>query len=257
MKQLVVAILLASAGRTAAHPAAPPRPAGSAGPVAPAAESPEPAARARVADESARKHYALREYAAAIADYRRAFDALPDPLFLFNIAQAYRQLHDCDNARAFYAAYLRDRPEADNRATVERFIAEAQKCAREQDRDVTSVVAAPAPQARSSLRIAGAITGTAGLAVVSLGVYFSYAAARRASDLEVACAASCEGSAVASIDRAGHDAERNAIIAYTLGGTAVAAGLAIVLWETVRREAPPVVVAPTVGGATISATARF
>jgi tetratricopeptide (TPR) repeat protein len=208
------------------------------------------AEHAKAFDAAARAHYDLREYAAAVADYRRAFEALPDPLFLFDIAQAYRQLHDCDNARAFYRAYLRDLPGADNRSKVETFITEMNACAHD------AAAPAPAPGRRGTF-YAGVAAAAAGLVVVGTGVYFSFEASDRAHDLELQCATSCDGSAVASIDRAGHDANRNAIISYVAGGAAAAVGVALIAWSLHTRDEPTAVIVPVPGGAAGSITVRF
>jgi tetratricopeptide (TPR) repeat protein len=203
-------------------------------------------ARAKAADASAHVHYNLREYEAAIADYRRAFEALPDPLFLFNIAQAYRQLHDCDNARVMYRNYLRERPAADNRAKVEQFIAEMDACA-----STTEPPPAPAATHHRGLRVIGTIAAVAGLAATGVGIYFSVDGAHRAHDLETACLAGCDGSNVASIDQAGHDANRGAIAAYAIGGVAVSAGVALWVWALLDRRDERATVTAAPGGASV------
>jgi tetratricopeptide (TPR) repeat protein len=205
-------------------------------------------ARAKAADASARVHYNLREYAAAIADYRRAFEALPDPLFLFNIAQAYRQFRDCENARVMYRNYLRERPAADNRAKVEQFIVEMDACAAQATQPTP--VPAQASQHRG-VRIAGTAAGAAGLAAIGTGVYFSVVGAQRAQALETACSSGCDGSNVASIDRDGHDANRGAIVAYAIGGAALSAGVALWIWAWLDRRDERVTVNATPSGASV------
>ncbi len=108
---------------------------------------------ARDADRAAHTYYDAHDYPAAIAEYRRAFAALPDALFLFDIAQAYRQLHDCDHALAFYRDYLAARPDADNRPRVEHFITEMEACATPPATTVTTT--APVIERPNGLRIAG------------------------------------------------------------------------------------------------------
>jgi len=192
------------------------------------AVSDETIANARAADEAGRKHFNLREYAAAIADYRRAFQELPDPLFLFNIAQSYRLLHDCENAGAMYRTYLREKPEADNRAKVEQFIAEMDRC-----------VAMPTPLPPSEVRvetrrsvplITGGVAAAIGLGLVGAGIYFSSDGSQRARQLEDACASGCDGASVASIDRAGKRANRYATVSYVAGGLTLAAGATLMVW---------------------------
>src|SRR5262249_7498064 len=51
----------------------------------------------------------------------------PDPIFLYNIAQAYRLSGDANKALFFYKGYLRNSPKAHNRADVEQKMQALQK----------------------------------------------------------------------------------------------------------------------------------
>src|SRR5262245_20698693 len=68
---------------------------------------PPPKAEGEKAEDptAARKHYAegtkafnLGEFQRAITEYRAAYNAKPDPVFLYNIAQAYRLAGDLTNS---------------------------------------------------------------------------------------------------------------------------------------------------------------
>jgi tetratricopeptide (TPR) repeat protein len=113
--------------------------------VAPAEEAdPELVAKVRARYQSATTHYNLSEYREALADYTEAYRMRPDPVFLFNIAQSYRQLGEFEKAARFYRTYLREKPDAPNRAAVERFIADADAAlARQQAERQPTAVAAP------------------------------------------------------------------------------------------------------------------
>jgi tetratricopeptide (TPR) repeat protein len=216
------------------------------------------AATAKEFDRAGREHYEAKDYAAAVEDYRHAYDALPDPLFLFDIAQAYRQLHDCDHAREMYRRYLHDQPDADNRARVEQFITDMDACATAAT--TTPAVVTHTPPAASSpntLQLTGIGTAALGLLLVGAGVYFSIDASHDASMLEAACARGCDGADVANLDRAGHESSRDAMTTYALGGAALAAGAGMFLWATFHAAGEPPVVAPVQGGATVSARIRF
>ncbi len=78
--------------------------------------------------------YNLREFRAAIGHYEAAYKEYPAPEFLFNIAQSYRQLDDCDQAVHFYKRYLALKPTAEERREVEGRIADLE--ARCKDRSV-------------------------------------------------------------------------------------------------------------------------
>jgi len=228
-------------------------------------------ARAKAADRSARAHYAAHEYDAAIADYQAAYRAMPDPLFLFDIAQSYRRLHDCDHALELYREYLQQRPSADNRHLVERFIDEMTACAApEPEPELDAVEPSPAappptppappptpPFSTRTIRLAGITSAALGAVLIGTAVYFSNQASEEAQALETACARGCSGSSVAGIDRAGTDADHDAIATYALGGAALAAGIAAIVWTAFQAPGEPPVVTPTSGGATVSARIHF
>ena len=65
------------------------------------------------------KLFNLGEFVGAIVEYKAAYKARPDPVFLYNIAQAYRQSNDLAQAVFFYRSYLRTAPRAENRQEVE------------------------------------------------------------------------------------------------------------------------------------------
>ena len=87
---------------------------------------------ARAADprtESARAHsqegdayYKLEKYKNAISEYEQAYLAKPDPSFLYNIAQCHRLMGERAEAINFYRRFLRDAPNAPNRAIAEKHI---------------------------------------------------------------------------------------------------------------------------------------
>jgi tetratricopeptide (TPR) repeat protein len=79
---------------------------------------------ARAHYEQAVAHYNLDEYAPALAEFREAYRIKPDPSFLFNIAQCHRRLGQNEAALDYYRKYLRNLPDAPNRADVERIVAE-------------------------------------------------------------------------------------------------------------------------------------
>lgn len=69
--------------------------------------------------EEGTKLFNLGEFAGAIVEYKAAYKSRPDPVFLYNIAQAYRQSGDLQQAVFFYRSYLRNSPTAENRGEVE------------------------------------------------------------------------------------------------------------------------------------------
>ena len=73
-------------------------------------------------------HYNLSEYDEAAKEFKEAYRLSNDPLFLFNIAQAYRSLKNCGEASKFYERYLTGVPDAEDKERVKQYIAEMKKC---------------------------------------------------------------------------------------------------------------------------------
>jgi tetratricopeptide (TPR) repeat protein len=81
--------------------------------------------------EAAKAHYSkgtrlydVGEYAQAMAEFKAAHVAKPDPAFLYNIAQCLRQVSDFEQAVVMYRRYLAASPKASNRDEVEKRVAE-------------------------------------------------------------------------------------------------------------------------------------
>lgn len=243
---------------------------------APTVAQPEPSAdggdveaHAKAFFEAASKAYEAKDYANAVENFRKAYALLPDALFLYDIAQSYRQLHDCENARGYYRSYVRIAPTADNRDKAQRFLDEMEACYRNEHagevttgttgttgtaRRADKPAAATGSHGQANLRLAGIVTGIAGVVGVGVGVFFSVDAANQASDLQAACAHGCNAGDVLPIDEAGRNAQTGAIISYVIGGAAIAAGVGLYLYS---QRVEPVVVTPVPGGATVSTMVRF
>ena len=87
----------------------------------------EDAEKARQLFQQGSKYYDLGQFDKAIEAWQQGYDQKPDPGFLYNIAQAYRQKQDAAKAIFFYKGYLRNSPKAHNRAEVDQKIAALQK----------------------------------------------------------------------------------------------------------------------------------
>lgn len=101
-------------------------------PNARGAPSAEDKAQARAHFDAGARHYDLSEWEQALIEFKEAYRQMPDPTFLYNIAQCHRRLGQVEDALTFYRTYLRRAPEAANRSEVERRIdeLEAEKKAR-------------------------------------------------------------------------------------------------------------------------------
>ncbi len=100
--------------------------------------------------EEGTKAFNLGEYPRAIAEFKATYNAKPDPLLLYNIAQSYRLAGDASQALFFYKSFLRNMPGAENRKEVEGQIHKLEKVVADQKKDPASapppiVVPAPTP----------------------------------------------------------------------------------------------------------------
>ena len=95
-------------------------------PAAPEETSPSPEALATSREHYnlGTRHYQLGHFQEALGEYEAAYMAVPDPAFLFNIAQCHRKMSHDKEAVGFYKSYLRAAPNAPNRADVEKRIQE-------------------------------------------------------------------------------------------------------------------------------------
>ncbi len=102
----------------------------------PAATAPTVAAVIDTPNETARRYqergltyFNLGQFEDAVAEFRLAYEAKAEPVFLFNIGEAYWQLDANDQALFFYRRYLSTSPRAANRALVEERIKGIEKLA--------------------------------------------------------------------------------------------------------------------------------
>ncbi len=77
---------------------------------------------ARVHVAKAKVHYDLGEYEQAAEEYILVYRFKALPAVLFNIAQAYRQAGKYEKAKQFYKSYLRESPDAKNKAMIEQAV---------------------------------------------------------------------------------------------------------------------------------------
>jgi tetratricopeptide (TPR) repeat protein len=64
------------------------------------------------------------EFEQALADVKRAYDIQPAPGLLFDLGQCHRALHHWEQAEFFFLGYLREKPDAPNRAVAEGLVAQ-------------------------------------------------------------------------------------------------------------------------------------
>lgn len=86
--------------------------------------------RAGVLVDEGNRHYNVQEYPEAIKAYKEAYKLIPEPLLLWNLAQAYRLANHCTNALVFYKNYVREAPTGEFRAMADQRIPEMEACAK-------------------------------------------------------------------------------------------------------------------------------
>jgi len=85
---------------------------------------------ARAHSQQGDSYYKLEKYANAIGEYEQAYLAKPDPSFLYNIAQCHRLMGQGAEAIKFYRRFLKDAPDAPNRAVAEKHIRDLEDASR-------------------------------------------------------------------------------------------------------------------------------
>jgi tetratricopeptide (TPR) repeat protein len=114
----------------------------------------QPARGADPRTESAREHsaqgdayYKLEKYGNAIGEYEQAYLAKSDPSFLYNIAQCHRLMGQSAEAIKFYRRFLKDAPNAPNRAVAEKHIRDLEEASSSRPGSPNEMppVAAPVP----------------------------------------------------------------------------------------------------------------
>lgn len=132
------------------------------------ADGPPTAAQieSRAAFDRGVRLYDLGELAAAIVEFKRAYELAETPALLFNIAQAQAQLGAFQEALFLYESYLRAAPRAANRDDVESRIAELRAKLRKTTPPSPELVVTPTSDAPRRRVLAF------GLATVGVGVLF-------------------------------------------------------------------------------------
>lgn len=271
-RYLVIACVLAGA-------AVPAVPALAGDKIPPAVQS-----KADVLFEKAQGFYTAGQYQAAIPLFQEAYDLVHDPVYLFNIAQSYRKVLDCEKASEFYTRYLAAATDADpkQREKVTGWLRELQPCveqrqqehdavkrAQEQDQERARQAqelerqrASKAPATARvdhgrSLRIAGLAVGAVGVVGVGVGVLYSIRGRSLRNELADSCRMGCDWTDpdLRAKDSDGQRANTVSAIGWIGGGVAVLAGAGLYLWG--RSKVETLQITPSATGATVSARLSF
>jgi tetratricopeptide (TPR) repeat protein len=106
--------------------------------------------QARVHVQAADIDYKLGKFDEALAEYSKAFELFPAPPLLFNLAQCHRNLKNFERAIFFFEGYLRESPNAPNRALVEDLLKESRAALDQQRSDEAARKAADDARLRAA-----------------------------------------------------------------------------------------------------------
>ncbi len=239
-------------------------------------------ARAQGLYGEGQERYAAGEYLPAAVKFEAAYALDPDPVYLFNLAQAYRLGNSCPKAVSYYRRFLDAVPNPPNLDDVRQYLAQSEACAKNQATmppgSATSVpivttppiVEPPPPQQPETLSDPGRTKRWAGIGAVfvggvavGLGIYYTTEVGRiedKRIELRAGCKdmqLGCEPGYGDALDADGRRAQTRQIIAYTVGGVAIAGGVALYLLGRSSGERPAVAIVPTTGGAFAVGAFRF
>jgi tetratricopeptide (TPR) repeat protein len=153
MITLFLALALSQSSGPAVAPLVQPAPAAT--PLVTPAANPNHAQAVALARQSI-TDFNVGDFGAALAEATQAYKLEPNPGLLYNLAQAHRALKHWERAEFFYRGYLRGKPNARNRAEVERLITEMEgevyKAQQEAKRVAAAKAAAQAAKDREAAR---------------------------------------------------------------------------------------------------------
>lgn len=235
---------------------------------------------ATAAYREGQRRYAAGQYSAAAASFLAAYDADPDPVYLFNAAQAFRFASDCVLAATYYRRFLSMVASAPNLDRVRANLDEMEACAKRLAPPQPSPPQPSPPQPSPSPSTAPPVTATApapprddpgatrrhiglalgagGLAAAAVGVWFHHDVGyfeRRVADCTPA--RPCSAEQVDGWNDRGRRASTVAIASYSVAGAALVGGAALYLLGRADTGERSVAIAPTRGGAMIAAGGAF
>jgi tetratricopeptide (TPR) repeat protein len=257
----------------------------------------DPREDAKALSKRAGTAFKVARFQEALDLYTQAYERFPAPALLFNLGQCNKNLGHYERALFFFQGYLRDKPDAANRAAVETLIAEAKKQladaratetaeqaehrkleeleaqkleaelhAAQQGRPVAaslSLEAAPPPpmHRRPAWMIAGAVTAGVGVVLLGTGIYFGLHSSSDANQLsQLSTSSGTWSSHYQSVYSDGQSAAHTANGLYVAGGVLLAGGatFAVVGFQK-HAEGPAVTagIAPTPGGSSLFVAGRF
>jgi tetratricopeptide (TPR) repeat protein len=231
-------------------------------------------AKARALAEKGRLFHDAGDYGNAIIAFKEAYVMAPSPGLLFNLAQAYRLLGNCDDAALMYRRYLATGPDSDGRAIAEGHLSTVQRCAHkaslgipqdpssplfiQTDRDSGSLFATAQPSRTARLQKDIGLGLTIGGAIaLGIGAFYWNRAADAQDAVEEGYANGAKWKDLEALDARGRDSSQMAKIFGIGGGLAVAGGVTLYLLGRRAEHVAPIAVTPVKRGAAVNVSWRF
>ena len=212
--------------------------------------------------------YRKEDYIGAAHHFKTAYDLDPDPVYLFNIAQAYRLAKKCKESSEYYNRFLLEAKKAPNEEAVKGYLVEVDACAKAQAPPPPAAIVEPPPEAapppirdepppRSKKRLVGYAVGGTGVVLTGLGFYFMSRVAALEDDANAICPVECPAwdttktERRARIDDQAHLREKLMVGSWIAGGAAIAAGVYLIVTGGAKSESS-LSITPTSNGAMAS-----
>jgi len=228
----------------------------------------DPKQEAEVSYKHGQSLYLKEDYIGAAHHFKLAYDLDPDPVYLFNIAQAHRLARKCREASDYYNRFLLEAKGAPNEEAVKAYIVEVDACAKAQAPPMpttspTPPIAEPPPQPitddppRSNKRLVGYIVGGGGVALAGLGFYFMSRVADFEDQANELCPTDCQAwneemtATRKKIDDKAHLHEKLMVGSWIAGGAAIAAGVYLIVTGG-EHKAESFAITPTRNGAMVT-----
>jgi len=262
--------------------------------AAPAMVEAQPKKPSRKVMKEARAHFEKGEmlhqmgrFDEAIREYETAYELAKLPDLLYNIGQVYRLKGERQAAVRYYTLYLEAAPDGRGAPKAREFLkdlrremeAQARELRRTADDEIEGtvqggapipVIIEPAPppvvirpppvkvieDRGGTLRTAGLVSGGAGVVVLGAGVFFGLQGLSLKQDLDdLGPGDEFDPSVVDD----GHTANRNALICFAVGGSALVTGGVLYYLGTRRKVERTITVAPslTPDGASLRVAGEF
>jgi len=256
----------------------------------------DPRDDAKAISKRAATAFNVARFQEALDLYTQAYERFPAPALLFNLGQCNKNLGHFERALFFFQGYLRDKPDATNRAAVEKLIAEATKqladaravetaeqaehrkleeleaeklAAEAHAAEQARVGGAPTEQAAPAIpmhrrpvwMISGAAAAGVGVILLGTGMYFGLRANSDASQLtQLSTSSGTWSTHDQSTYSQGQSAAHTATGLFVAGGILVAGGATFAVLGLQKHADSATVtagIAPTPGGGAAFVAGRF